>query len=194
MRVACKTSKDFDWMHTALSSKASECASLSIAFSIIILPGWDSLTFCTNLYHASRLQGMKVASNFNPALARVIYEWGAGGSDLDDRWKEGAAAFISELEGPRVCQFWVPDVPQEGCAPAPLSLNVNSRNPEQRKKWGTAPWRPVGAPSAPTCAPRRGSVTKLILQEWIYKVLSVPLRDPWPLLINAKLQVFGIDG
>ena len=42
--------------------------------------------------------------------------------------------------------------------------------------------------------PRRGSVTKLSLQNGIFNVLSVPLRDPWPPLINSELPVFGIDG
>ena len=89
-------------MHTALSSKASECTSLPIAFSNIILPGWDSLAFRTNLYHASRLKGMKIASNFKPALARVIYEMRAGGSDLslDPVWASWGRAVLYAQEGP----------------------------------------------------------------------------------------------
>ena len=58
----------------SLKTKAVDCSSLSSAFSSIIPPGWDSPAFCSNLKHASS-EGMKVASNFKPALARVIYEW-----------------------------------------------------------------------------------------------------------------------
>ena len=31
------------------------------------------------------------------------------------------------------------------------------------------------------------------LQKGVFNVLSVPPRDPWPPLINSKMQVFGID-
>ena len=60
-------------MHITLSSKARECASLSIALSGRSPAGWDRFAFCANLCFASRLNGMRVASGFKAACARVIY-------------------------------------------------------------------------------------------------------------------------
>ena len=82
IRAACKTFKDFDWTHTVLSRKAMDCFSLSSAFSNIIPPVWDSLAFCDNFYHASRLEGMRFAYSSKPASAKVIYGWRAGSPDL----------------------------------------------------------------------------------------------------------------
>ena len=83
-----------------------DCSSLSSAFSSIIPPGWDSPAFCSNSYHASRLEGMRVASNFKPALARVIYEWRTSSSCCKKRPPtkfEGSSFFtrFSNLVGGR---------------------------------------------------------------------------------------------
>ena len=48
IRAAFKTFKDFDWMHTALSNKATESSSVAYVCSMIP-PGWDSPAFCSNL-------------------------------------------------------------------------------------------------------------------------------------------------
>jgi hypothetical protein len=41
----------------------------------IIPHGWDYDAFCSNLYHASKFKGMKLASKAKVPLARTLHEW-----------------------------------------------------------------------------------------------------------------------
>ena len=74
-RGAYKTFVDFQDMHVQLADKARESSCLSLACKEIRPPGWDAPAFCFNLYHASRLEGLRHGSQCKVALARVIYEW-----------------------------------------------------------------------------------------------------------------------
>ena len=82
IRGAFKTFVGAQNMHSMLVEGASESSCLSLAYSEMKPPGWDSPAFCSNLFHASIFSGLRHGSQYEVSLARVIYEWIAQSESL----------------------------------------------------------------------------------------------------------------
>jgi len=96
LRAAFKTFQGYEAMHKELEELAPLCLSLSQAGVTITPPGWDSDAFCSNLYNASRFEGMKTASNsqapIKHSLSSALKLWqrararGQNGGSLQKRF------------------------------------------------------------------------------------------------------------
>ena len=75
IRNAYKTVIGIQEMHSELVGKARESSCLHIAYTEIKPAVWDSLAFCSNLFHASQLLGLRHGSLCKVSLARAMYEW-----------------------------------------------------------------------------------------------------------------------
>jgi len=87
LRAAFKTFCGHEAMHQRLEEVALLNMSLPQAGLSAIPPGWDSTAICSNLYHASKFKGMKLASKAKVPLTKSVYEWrcGKGSGSLQKR-------------------------------------------------------------------------------------------------------------